>query len=158
MNVALIHLELGVGGTEQLLVNAAICLLNMGHDVKIYTSHYDQDHCFAEAKRGGKLADKIVTCGDWLPRCDVCSWGFFVLGGGGGGGEDGRNLQEGVFLLKKSVIGFVSFWPLHLPRFCMLTDMHLLTGTFGAKDMPHVVINACYIAHLLFWSIRGMQM
>ncbi len=85
MNVALIHLELGVGGTEQLLVNAAICLLNMGHDVKIYTSHYDPDHCFAEAKRGGKLADKIVTCGDWLPRCDVCSWGFFVLGGGGAG-------------------------------------------------------------------------
>ncbi len=69
-----------MGGAEQLVVNAAMCLLNMGHDIKIYTSHHDQNHCFGETKGEGKLADKIVTCGEWLPRCDVCSWGIIVWG------------------------------------------------------------------------------
>ncbi len=78
MKVAFIHLDLGVGGAEQLVVNAAVSLLNMGHKVRIYTSHHDQNHCFGETKGNGQLADKIVTCGDWLPRYDI--WGWGVIG------------------------------------------------------------------------------
>ncbi len=95
MRVVFIHLDLGVGGAEQLVVNAAVCLLNMGHDVMIYTSHHDQSHCFEETKGEGLLADKIVTCGDWLPRYDMCS-SRAIIGGEGG-------------LLKKSLMGLISF-------------------------------------------------
>ncbi len=104
MKVAFIHLDLGVGGAEQLVVNAAVCLLNMGHDVKIYTSHHDQNHCFGETKGEGQLADKIVTYGDWLPRYDICGWD--VIGMGVLQGIVGRVVEE-------ERMGLVSFWPLY---------------------------------------------
>ncbi len=69
-----------------------------------------------------------------------------------------EGIAGGVVLLKKSVMGFISFWPLHLPHVCISNDTHLLTGTFGAKELPHALINACYISHLFFVSTRGMQM
>jgi alpha-1,3/alpha-1,6-mannosyltransferase len=55
MKVALIHLDLGIGGAERLVVNIAICLKRMGHEVRILTSHHDLNHCFEETKKGGKL-------------------------------------------------------------------------------------------------------
>lgn len=68
MKVLFLHLDLGIGGAEQLIVNAAAALLSSGHDVVIYTTHHSKDHCFAQTKGNGLLAQRIVVAGDWLPR------------------------------------------------------------------------------------------
>ncbi|KAI5963164.1 ALG2 [Candida pseudojiufengensis] len=62
--IAFIHPDLGIGGAERLVVDAAIGLQNLGNDVIIYTSHCDYTHCFDEIN-SGKL--KVVVYGDWLP-------------------------------------------------------------------------------------------
>lgn len=53
MKITLVHLNLGIGGAEKLVINIAICLKRMGHDVRILTSHHDPNHCFEETKIGG---------------------------------------------------------------------------------------------------------
>jgi len=40
--VAFCHLDLGLGGAERFVVDSALELQAAGHDVKMYTSHYDQ--------------------------------------------------------------------------------------------------------------------
>ena len=65
MKIALTHLDLGIGGAEQLVVHLACALQNAGHDVQMYTSHHDPSHCFP-ATRDGTL--KVTVYGDWLPR------------------------------------------------------------------------------------------
>lgn len=66
MRVFFFHLDLGIGGAEQLIVNAACALQKRGHDVTIFTSHCDPTHCFPEAHPDGEL--DVVVLGDWLPR------------------------------------------------------------------------------------------
>lgn len=71
--VAFLHPDLGIGGAERLVVDAALGLQQKGYDVTIYTSHHDKTHCFEET-RDGTL--KVVVRGDWLPtklfgRCMV---------------------------------------------------------------------------------------
>jgi len=66
--VAFIHLDLGIGGAEQLVVNAATALQNKGYEVQIFTSHHDHNHCFSETIGDGSLAPFIHVHGDWLPR------------------------------------------------------------------------------------------
>ena len=51
MKIAFVHPDLGIGGAERLVVDAAVALQDRGHSVIIYTSHYSRDHCFAESKR-----------------------------------------------------------------------------------------------------------
>jgi hypothetical protein len=65
--VAFLHLDLGIGGAERLVVDAGIALQNAGHTVHFFTSHHDQNHCFDETRPpAGRLP---VTCMfDWLPR------------------------------------------------------------------------------------------
>ncbi|KAJ7273371.1 mannosyltransferase [Mycena rebaudengoi] len=53
LRVAFIHPDLGIGGAERLVVDAAIGLQALGHSLVIYTSHHD-DHSFEET-RNGKL-------------------------------------------------------------------------------------------------------
>jgi hypothetical protein len=48
------HPDLGIGGAERLVVDAAVALQERGHKVTIFTSHCDPRHCFDEA-RDGKL-------------------------------------------------------------------------------------------------------
>lgn len=55
MKIAIIHLDLGIGGAERLVVNIALCLKRMGHDVRILTSHHDKKHCFEETAPGGTV-------------------------------------------------------------------------------------------------------
>jgi len=47
-----IHPDLGIGGAERLVVDAAVALQNRGHRVTIFTSHCDPRHCFDEARDG----------------------------------------------------------------------------------------------------------
>jgi hypothetical protein len=46
------HPDLGIGGAERLVVDAAVGLKLRGHKVVIFTSHCDPKHCFEECRDG----------------------------------------------------------------------------------------------------------
>ena len=50
--VVFFHPDLGIGGAERLIVDAAVGLQQRGHKVTIYTSHCDRRHCFEEVRDG----------------------------------------------------------------------------------------------------------
>ncbi|KAH8114219.1 mannosyltransferase [Phellopilus nigrolimitatus] len=52
LKVAFIHPDLGIGGAERLVIDAALGLQRLGHSVDIYTSHHDPAHCFDETRDG----------------------------------------------------------------------------------------------------------
>ena len=65
VRVAFIHPDLGIGGAERLVVDAALALKSRGHSVRLFTAHHDPGHCFRETADG----TLEITCrGDWLPR------------------------------------------------------------------------------------------
>lgn len=64
LRIAFIHPDLGIGGAERLVVDAAIGLQEQGHEVVIYTSHCDKFHCFEEIKNG---LLRVEIFGDGLP-------------------------------------------------------------------------------------------
>lgn len=65
MRILFLHPDLGIGGAERLVIDAAVALKNRGHSVSFLTNHHDRTHCFEET-RNGTLHVKVV--GDWLPR------------------------------------------------------------------------------------------
>ena len=73
MSFLYIHLDLGIGGAENLILNLA-----QSHDsslaqtttTTIYTTHCSQSHCFAVVKNpDGVLASSVKIRGNWIPRC-----------------------------------------------------------------------------------------
>ncbi|VDB84543.1 unnamed protein product [Peniophora sp. CBMAI 1063] len=52
LRIAFVHPDLGIGGAERLVVDAALGLQNLGHHVEIFTSHHDPAHCFDETRDG----------------------------------------------------------------------------------------------------------
>jgi hypothetical protein len=50
--IIFLHPDLGIGGAERLVVDAAVGLQRRGHRVVIFTSHCDPGHCFDEARDG----------------------------------------------------------------------------------------------------------
>jgi alpha-1,3/alpha-1,6-mannosyltransferase len=50
--IAFFHPDLGIGGAERLIIDAAVGLQTRGHKVVIFTSHCDPNHCFEEARDG----------------------------------------------------------------------------------------------------------
>lgn len=65
VKIAFLHPDLGIGGAERLVVDAALALKNKGHEVSFITSHHDPNHCFSETKDG---TIPVTVVGDWLPR------------------------------------------------------------------------------------------
>ena len=65
-NIIFLHPDLGIGGAEKAMVDAAVGLKSCGHSVEFFTSHHNPSHCFPET-RDGSL--KVTVAGDWLPRC-----------------------------------------------------------------------------------------
>ncbi len=65
VKVAFIHPDLGIGGAERLVVDAAMALKSKGHSIEMFTAHHDPKHCFEET-RNGRLNTHVA--GDWLPR------------------------------------------------------------------------------------------
>ncbi|KAG9339405.1 hypothetical protein JZ751_023799 [Albula glossodonta] len=64
VRVVFLHPDLGIGGAERLVVDAAVALHSKGCSVQIWTAHYDPQHCFSETRS----PDIPVVCvGDWLP-------------------------------------------------------------------------------------------
>jgi len=64
LKICFIHPDLGIGGAEKLVVDAAVGLQRRGHDIVIYTAHHDPNHCFPETV--SEL--KVKVFGDFLPR------------------------------------------------------------------------------------------
>ena len=65
LRVAFLHPDLGLGGAERLVVDAAAGLCRLGHGVEVFTSHYEPARSFAETRSG---AFPVHVHGDWLPR------------------------------------------------------------------------------------------
>jgi len=57
-SIVFFHPDLGIGGAERLVIDAAVGLQARGHKVTIFTSHCDPGHCFDEA-RDGKSSSTI---------------------------------------------------------------------------------------------------
>ncbi|THW10822.1 mannosyltransferase [Aureobasidium pullulans] len=51
-SIVFFHPDLGIGGAERLVIDAAVGLQSRGHKVTIFTSHCDAGHCFEEARDG----------------------------------------------------------------------------------------------------------
>ena len=62
-NIIFFHPDLGIGGAERLVIDAAVGLQNLGHRVTLFTSYRDTNHCFDEA-RDGTLDVRVR--GGWL--------------------------------------------------------------------------------------------
>jgi len=60
LRIAFIHPDLGIGGAERLVVDAALGLQKLGHEVDIYTSHHDPKHCFDETRDGTLRVHHVV--------------------------------------------------------------------------------------------------
>ncbi|KAF8710845.1 Glycosyl transferase 4-like domain, partial [Rhizoctonia solani] len=52
LRVCILHPDLGIGGAERLIVDAALGLQKRGHTVHIYTSYHDSGHAFEETTDG----------------------------------------------------------------------------------------------------------
>lgn len=50
--IVFFHPDLGIGGAERLIIDAAVGLQELGNKVTIFTSHCDRQHCFEEARDG----------------------------------------------------------------------------------------------------------
>lgn len=50
--IVFFHPDLGIGGAERLIIDAAVGLQDLGHKVTVFTSHCDPQHCFEEARDG----------------------------------------------------------------------------------------------------------
>ncbi len=52
LRVAILHPDLGIGGAERLIVDAAQCLTQAGHRVTLFTTAHDPERCFPETLDG----------------------------------------------------------------------------------------------------------
>lgn len=64
LRIAFVHPDLGIGGAERLVVDAAVGLQKFDHKVTLYTAHHDPGHSFEETNDGTL---HVVVYGDWLP-------------------------------------------------------------------------------------------
>ncbi len=65
LKIAFLHPDLGIGGAERLMVDAAVELVNQGHEVTIFTGRYDPCHCL-EKTRNPMLTIKVA--GNFVPH------------------------------------------------------------------------------------------
>lgn len=48
VKVTFLHPDLGIGGAERLVVDAALALRNCGHEIRIVTNQFSKEHCFED--------------------------------------------------------------------------------------------------------------
>ncbi|KAA6423682.1 MAG: hypothetical protein FRX49_06253 [Trebouxia sp. A1-2] len=65
LHVAFCHPDLGLGGAERLIVDAAVEVAEQGHIVHVYTAYHDVHRCFPETVSG---AFPVIQAGNWFPR------------------------------------------------------------------------------------------
>lgn len=82
LRIAFLHPDLGLGGAERLVVDAAVELASRGHTVDMYTSHHDRSRCFEETTSGHFA---VLVAGAWFPRFILgrlgvpCAWARCLL-------------------------------------------------------------------------------
>ncbi|ODV98523.1 hypothetical protein PACTADRAFT_48265 [Pachysolen tannophilus NRRL Y-2460] len=108
MRVAFIHPDLGIGGAERLVVDAAIGLQEQGNDIVMYTSHCDKKHCFEEIKN---CSLKVEVYGDFLPTrvFNKFQIAFSIL----------RQLYLILILILKGEIGCIDLFIVDQLSFCL---------------------------------------
>ncbi|KAI5605369.1 hypothetical protein BDE02_01G346900 [Populus trichocarpa] len=84
LKIGTIHPDLGIGGAERLIVDAAVELASLGHNVHVLTAHHDKNGCLEET-----VAVKVKY------------WTFFI-----------KNLSAQKVMIVALVYG--SFLPLHI--------------------------------------------
>ena len=52
VRVIFVHPDLGIGGAERAVIDAALALRSCGHAVMFITAHHDRSHCFEETQNG----------------------------------------------------------------------------------------------------------
>jgi len=85
VHIVFLHLDLGIGGAEQLIINLALASApdssssendsdsdpSLNARVSIFTTHCDQSHCFDVVRKhptkSGRLADSVHLVGTFLP-------------------------------------------------------------------------------------------
>ena len=76
LHIVLIHLDLGIGGAEQLMLNLALASIGepLNGEVSIFTTHCDQSHCFDSVRKAsesnptqGILASKVHLLDKFYP-------------------------------------------------------------------------------------------
>ena len=67
--VAVLHPDLGLGGAERLVVDAAAELAARGHEVVVFTGHHDEARCFAETVGGAGGFEVRVRRASISPPC-----------------------------------------------------------------------------------------
>lgn len=65
MSIIFLHPDLGIGGAERAVVDAALAAKLSGYDVEIVTNSHDPNHAFEETVNGSL---KITTVCQYLPR------------------------------------------------------------------------------------------
>lgn len=58
--IVFFHPDLGIGGAERLVVDAAVGLQRRGHRVVVFTNHCDPRHCFDECRDGQPLPRTVA--------------------------------------------------------------------------------------------------
>ena len=76
LRVAFLHPDLGLGGAERLVVDAAAGLAARGHAVSIFTNSYDASRSFAETRDG---SFRVRVHGAWIPRTLPLLGGLHIL-------------------------------------------------------------------------------
>lgn len=67
IRITFIHLDLGIGGAEQLVLQLATASQDLGHAVELVTTRCDPDHCFASVKPPtGRLFSHVKIYGNWI--------------------------------------------------------------------------------------------
>ena len=66
-HVVFIHLDLGIGGAEQLIINLALASLRNNEKISIFTTHCSPTHCFNEVKPDGILNEYLHIHGAFIP-------------------------------------------------------------------------------------------
>lgn len=64
LRIGFVHPDLGVGGAERLVVDAALALQDAGHEVALHTTHHDPRRCFEETRDGTLV---VRTHDSWIP-------------------------------------------------------------------------------------------
>lgn len=159
-NIVFFHPDLGIGGAERLVVDAAVGLQNLGHTVTVFTSHCDPKHCFDEA-RDGTLDVRVR--GNWLIPATIfgrfkilCSilrqihliYAITL-------GDELKKLQPSVFFIDQLSVG-IPFLRWHWENtkilfYCHFPDLLLVQGR---KRWHRRIWRICF-DWLEGWGIRG---
>lgn len=66
-SVVFLHPDLGIGGAERLILDAAVGLYRMGHSVFLVTNYHDRNRAFPETTHG-PLARRVTVKNGCVPR------------------------------------------------------------------------------------------